>query len=124
MGKNILLLEFYRSAGTKAENTPIRKYLRLGYAISASNKNVLAAILGAVMLYLPATQFNSYAYVQKPAWKQSIIDEFLAASKANDVRKLLHGIDMGIPVDSTDKGGRTALLIATYANAVDTVQHR
>ena len=48
-----------------------------------------------------------------------MINDFLAAASSNDIAALKHGLDSGVSVDSRDKRGRTALLIATYANAID-----
>ena len=45
--------------------------------------------------------------------------DFLQAAQSDDLDGLRQGLDQGIPVDSRDATGRTALLIATDANAVD-----
>lgn len=81
-------------------------------------KSIFVVALGAI-LQLPAAHINSPAQAAQPAEGQTMIDELLAAAQANDVDKLSHGLDQGVPVDSRDGKGRTALLIATYANAVD-----
>ncbi len=51
--------------------------------------------------------------------EQQAIQEFLAAAGANDTDNLVSGLNSGVPVDSADASGRTALLIATRANAID-----
>ncbi len=45
--------------------------------------------------------------------------EFLNAAATNNTKLLSKGLLQGIPVDSRDQTGRTALLIATYNNAID-----
>lgn len=44
---------------------------------------------------------------------------FLQAAQENDIDNLRRALDMGMPVDSRDVKGRTALLIATHADAID-----
>ncbi len=60
---------------------------------------------------------------QKPASlsriDQPMIQQFLNAAGANDTEQLLAGLKTGVPVDSADASGRTALLIATRANAIE-----
>lgn len=43
----------------------------------------------------------------------------MAAAAADDAVRLKAGLRAGMPVDSVDVSGRTALMIATHANAVD-----
>lgn len=48
-----------------------------------------------------------------------IVSEFFVAVTENNIGKLNQYIARGVPVDSRDADGRTALLLATHANAVD-----
>ena len=51
--------------------------------------------------------------------RQVTVAAFHKAARTNDTILLKRGLDAGIPVDSRDENGRTALLIATHGNAVD-----
>ncbi len=59
------------------------------------------------------------AKAQQSADNGSMVMEFLEAARSNDTAGLRQGLDAGIPVDSRDDRGRTALLIATHADAID-----
>ena len=50
---------------------------------------------------------------------QAMIQAFLAAAQANDTDALDRSLAQGVPVDSRDGQGRTALLLATHANTID-----
>ncbi len=80
---------------------------------------IAALLLGAAIFQFSLAPSKLYAEPLKKTSQQSKIDEFLAAARTNDVKKLARAIEMGIRVDSKDESGKTALLIATYANAVD-----
>lgn len=51
--------------------------------------------------------------------RASMTGTFLNAAKTNDVAALQRGLTLGVAVDSRDDRGRTALLIATHANAIE-----
>lgn len=50
---------------------------------------------------------------------QAAVDVFLTAASVDDVERLTDGWKAGVPIDSIDSKGRTALLIATYANSIN-----
>ena len=50
---------------------------------------------------------------------QVTVNEFLTAASVDDVERLTDGLNSGVPIDSIDSRGRTALLIATYANSIN-----
>jgi len=62
---------------------------------------------------------QSQIHTPLPPIEQSMLQRFLNAAGANDTDKLIAGLKSGIPVDSTDASGRTAILIATRANAIE-----
>ncbi len=72
----------------------------------------------AMALCLCAMVGGVSANAQKKV-QQSMINDFLAAADRNDVAALKQSLAEGVPVDTTDARGRTALLIATHANAID-----
>jgi ankyrin repeat protein len=49
--------------------------------------------------------------------------KFLKAVTSNDVATLKEAIARGIPVDTADARGRTALLLATHANSIDAARY-
>lgn len=73
----------------------------------------------AVILGLATSNANGQDKIVLPAIEQSELAGFLAAARTNDKGKLTAGLKSGIPVDTADASGRTALMIATHANAVD-----
>ncbi len=90
--------------------------------VPATIKTV-ALLLGAAIFQFSLAPSNLYAKAPIQVSKQSMIEEFLAAARANDVKKLSQAIERGVPVDSKDESGKTALLVATYANAVEAARH-
>ncbi|MEH6652291.1 MAG: ankyrin repeat domain-containing protein [Motiliproteus sp.] len=60
-------------------------------------------------------------YVQWSLGADTVVDRaaFLRAVTENNVPQLQRAIDKGVPVDSRDGRGRTALLIATHHNAIE-----
>ena len=59
------------------------------------------------------------AQSQQRAADPALIEDFFTAAKTNNTGVLKRMLDLGIPVDSRDDEGRTALLIATHANSVE-----
>ena len=57
--------------------------------------------------------------IQSPSFGRDNTRTFLAAAEANNVNVLNEELNRGVAVDSRDEAGRTALLIATYHNAID-----
>ena len=86
--------------------------------IAGCGRRAVAVGLG-VMLLLPAAPVTSQVLAAQQGGDQEMVQDFLAAARANDVAKLAEGLDKGLPVDSRDESGRTALLIATHADAVE-----
>ncbi len=54
-----------------------------------------------------------------PDTGQSVLQDFLAAARTNNTEELIAGLKSGVLVDSAEADGRTALMIATHANAID-----
>ncbi|RDE18378.1 ankyrin repeat domain-containing protein [Motiliproteus coralliicola] len=48
--------------------------------------------------------------------------DYLRAAAQNNIPQLQRSLALGVPVDSRDKRGRTALLIATHHNAVESAR--
>ncbi len=71
-------------------------------------------LCGALIILL-VSLFGSSARAERPADPNL----FLRAAKENVVDKLRIAIENGVPVDSRDGRGRTALLIACYHNSVE-----
>jgi ankyrin repeat protein len=80
--------------------------------------NRLIAAIG-LLLNLVVVLSVSPAYGQQHACKEPGVHEFLEAARLNEPDCLKQGLLLNVPVDSRDEKGRTALLIATYANAID-----
>jgi ankyrin repeat protein len=78
----------------------------------------LATIALGLCLQSPIATVDVLVFAQEKVTSPSMIDHFLAAAGSNDIYALEHGLNRGVPVDSRDDGKRTALLIATYANAI------
>lgn len=76
------------------------------------------AVLGLQLCLLIAL-ICSQSYAEQPAGLEPKVSEFLEAARKNDTEGLRGALESGVPVDSRDEKGRTALLVATYANAVD-----
>ena len=62
---------------------------------------------------------NSQSSAQQRPAEDSRIMSFFLAVQSNDTGGILQGLDQGVPVDSRDANGRTALLIATHADATE-----
>ena len=75
-------------------------------------------IIGGGLLSLPLPLYAADSDKQSDM-DQEIVDEFLTAASVDDVERLNDGLKTGVPIDSVDRRGRTALLIATYANSID-----
>ena len=75
-----------------------------------------------VQLYFLIALFLSQVHAQQSVNLDIKVSGFLDAARSSDIENLKRGLDSGVPVDSRDESGRTALLIATYANAVDVAQ--
>jgi ankyrin repeat protein len=78
----------------------------------------LVVALG-VLLFMPDAIIGSKARSETTTASGKILHEFLAAAQSNDVVTLRRGQAQGLAVDTRDRNGRSALLIATYANAID-----
>jgi ankyrin repeat protein len=76
------------------------------------------AILAIALLVGLAASLTTGAQTREIAMKDDIVESFLAAAKTNDTERLKRALDAGVPVDSANTNGATALLIATHANAV------
>lgn len=83
-------------------------------------KNLITAL--GLHFCLFSALFISQVIAQQSNGLDNKVSNFLNAALANDIESLKLGLELGVPVDSRDKNGRTALLIATYANAVDVAQ--
>ena len=81
----------------------------------------LIRLLLAVALVLGSVTINASGQKRHdlPDAGQSVLQEFLAAASADNTEKLIAGLKSGVPVDSADADGSTALMIATHANAID-----
>ena len=80
---------------------------------------IIIIIALGLVFYLPTVLFEPKAQVEQNTAKESRVLEFFEAARANDTDSLSQGLEFCVPVDSRDEKGRTALLIATYANAID-----
>lgn len=85
------------------------------------NCNKFTTALG-LQIYLLIALFFSQVHAQQTTNLDNKVLGFLNAARTNDTQSLRRGLDSGVPVDSQDDSGRTALLIATYANAVEAAQ--
>lgn len=54
-----------------------------------------------------------------PGWAAADAPLLVSAAEAGDMAALRRVLDAGVPVDSRDARGRTALLAATHANRID-----
>lgn len=76
-------------------------------------------VLGFLALFtMPAGTVGIAASVNQPDGTEMTAQDFLAAAEADDIARLQRGLEQGIPIDSRDANGRTALLLATHANAI------
>ena len=82
------------------------------------NRYIFIIALG-LLFNLPNIIFDSQTRAEQLTGKESKVLEFLQAARANDTERLRQGLALGMSVDSRDGKGRTALLIATYTNAID-----
>ena len=57
--------------------------------------------------------------VQGPVWAGADALSLVNAAAAGDLLALRRQLDAGVPVESNDARGRTALLVATHANRID-----
>ena len=80
----------------------------------AGTRKLVFAIAAAVL----AVTTGPRPSAQEAPVKRDAVATFLAAAKAGDTRQLKGSLEGGVPVDSRDARGGTALLIATHANAV------
>lgn len=80
----------------------------------------LLALLVCFSLAVAVAADSSLAEV--PKGEEAMIAELLKAARENDTEKLSAALWAGTPVDSRDERGRTALLISTYANAVEAAE--
>ena len=76
----------------------------------AFSRHILAV---TVMLSLITSYAKGQDQPAKPVIEQPMLQEFLIAAGVNDMSRLISGLESGIPVDSSDASGRTALMIAT-----------
>ena len=78
-------------------------------------------LLLAVTVMLGSVTINASGQEQAdlPETAQTVLQDFLVAARTNNTDKLIAGLKSGLPVDSSDASGRTALMIATHANAID-----
>lgn len=63
-----------------------------------------------------------HAYAKSDVKPNEEIQILHSAVQADDVRQVQRSLNAGVPVDSRDGRGRTALLIATYYNSVNTAK--
>lgn len=75
-----------------------------------------SSILWAVGAVLPLYAADSD---KQSNMNQAAVDEFLTAASVDDVEGLTDGLKTGVPIDSIDSNGRTALLIATHSNSIN-----
>jgi ankyrin repeat protein len=85
------------------------------------NRYILIIALG-LLFSLPIFVSYLQVFAQQYASNESNISTFLEAARANDTGGLTRELGLGVPVDSRDEKGRTALLVATYANAIDSAR--
>ena len=78
----------------------------------------LSWVVGIALLLLQLPLYAADSEKQSEM-DQAIVDDFLTAASVDDVERLTLGLKMGVPVDIKDSRGRTALLIATYANSIN-----
>ena len=86
---------------------------------------VKAVAIASVMVSGPAglAAERNVLPVAPATERQVMAEQFLAAARTNDVATLKASIADGVPVDSVDENGRTALLIATHANSIDAARY-
>jgi ankyrin repeat protein len=82
------------------------------------NRNIFIITLG-LLFNLPIILLGSQARAEQLTSKDPRVLEFLQAARTNDTGRLRQALALGVSVDSRDDKGRTALLISTYANAID-----
>jgi uncharacterized protein len=77
----------------------------------------------SIIFFLAALIFFSTMPLQTQAQETStgqfILDPIFEAATDNDVALLQQRITSGVPIDVTNSEGRTALLLATHANAIE-----
>ena len=82
-------------------------------------KGVVLKIVIGLLFSFSALSFMIQAHADQLTGRKNDVLAFLNAARANDIENLSRGLALGIAVDSRDSKGRTALLIATHANAID-----
>ena len=110
------LLGRYRATGLRprfeqrrpAETLPVTMH---------SRRTTLAVALS--LLGSSLAQRACLAIAQQYAPDRLTVMDFLDAARSNDTDGLRQGLALGLPIDSRDDRDRTALLIATHANAIE-----
>ncbi len=82
-----------------------------------SGTRAFLTVIGAVVLWV-----STVSLANAQTENDMTVERFLEAASRNDADSLRRFLDGGTPVDSRDGNGRTALLIATRANAVAAAQ--
>ena len=79
---------------------------------------ILLWLRRAALLFL-LMAFSNQVYATGAMNSNEVIQKFLSAVEADDAALVQKALNAGIPVDSRDDRGRTALLIATYYNSIE-----
>jgi ankyrin repeat protein len=85
------------------------------------NKRFFIAALCKLACTLPALS-GAAADTGRCKAEPALVLQYLGAARENDADALMQALAAGVPVDCRDDRGRTALLIATHANAIDTAR--